>query len=454
MLFIHGLGGGSSKTWGAFPELIAKDTQLAGFDVAFFDYPASLFSGRFRKTAPKAQRLARALHTEITNKYRGYAAIVLVAHSLGGLVARRYLADRVMATVNTPDAATPVTKLLLYAVPNDGAGLAAVGRHLSRRQRQIKQLCRDSEFIDDLNTTWETLHVGDRIDLRYVVAAQDAVVSEKSASGLQGLAHPIDVLVNCDHRSCVKPRTADDLAFIVLKNFVRTPPPARPTPAAGASGRMKVIGFDLDGSLLRGLTFSWTLVWRYLDYPADVQQKGMREFLTGKKEYAEWCSWAVSMFQARQLTRADLQGLAKTLTVTKNLEQAVTMLKQRGFTVALISGGIDVFLYEKIPNADELFDHIFINRLEFDANGVVSGVKATEYDFKGKADALQLVAESVGCTLAESVFVGDGFNDGPVSAQAGLSIAYPPISAERSAVSTYRIEEDDLMRVTEIVLSA
>ena len=102
----------------------------------------------------------------------------------------------------------------------------------------------------------------------------------------------------------------------------------------------------------------------------------------------------------------------------------------------MISGGIDVLLYELIPDTDDLFDHIFINKLRFDAKNVVSGVEATPYDFEGKADALEKMCAEHGYTLDRSVFVGEGFNDGDASAKAGLSIAYPPRDFELEAAIT------------------
>jgi|HubBroStandDraft_6_1064221.scaffolds.fasta_scaffold264884_1 hypothetical protein len=51
----------------------------------------------FSRKAPSIQELAAALRTEINNRYVEFGSVVLVCHSLGGLIARKYLLDEVKA---------------------------------------------------------------------------------------------------------------------------------------------------------------------------------------------------------------------------------------------------------------------------------------------------------------------------------------------------------------------
>jgi phosphoserine phosphatase len=159
------------------------------------------------------------------------------------------------------------------------------------------------------------------------------------------------------------------------------------------------------------------------------------------------------MFRAKGLRREHFKDIVKNLALTNNLREGLNTLKRDGFVLAVISGGIDTILYEMIPDADTLFDYVFINKLKFDANGLIAAVDATPYDFDGKADALKRICAERGFTPDQTVFVGEGFNDGHVSAMAGLSIAYPPRAFETEAASHVLIEEDDLMKVVEIVMN-
>jgi phosphoserine phosphatase len=113
---------------------------------------------------------------------------------------------------------------------------------------------------------------------------------------------------------------------------------------------------------------------------------------------------------------------------------------------------VDVFLEEKLPDAYELFDYIFINRLQFDDQGIIRGVESTPYDFAGKATALEFLAETHGTTLANVAFVGEGFNDSTVASKVGLSIAYPPTAYGMKAASKIEIIDDNLLLILDHVM--
>jgi phosphoserine phosphatase len=145
--------------------------------------------------------------------------------------------------------------------------------------------------------------------------------------------------------------------------------------------------------------------------------------------------------------------MAKNLWITKGLQDTLLTLRGSGFILALISGGIDTFIEELIPNAADLFDYICINRLEFEKpSGLVSSIVPTPFDFAGKAAALEAICIRHGCTLKQAVYVGEGLNDAEVVKAAGMSIAYPPGDATVDAASRVEVKEDDLSKILEHVL--
>jgi phosphoserine phosphatase len=168
--------------------------------------------------------------------------------------------------------------------------------------------------------------------------------------------------------------------------------------------------------------------------------------------YQEWCDWCWKNFRSRNLKRQQFPEIVKGITVTKSLREAIVTLKADGFITAIISGGMDVFLEELIPDADQLFDHIFVNKIKFDQEGIISGIDATPYDFEGKVNALELICAKHGYHISDAVFVGEGFNDEFVAAKAGLTIAYPPTDQGFRTASAIEIEEDDLLKVVDRVL--
>jgi predicted alpha/beta hydrolase family esterase len=184
------------------------------FDVAVYTYPTSLFSLPFISHPPKIQTLAEGLRTQIENRYARYMSIVLVCHSLGGLIARKYLIDEVKN--KRP---LKVQKLILYAVPNTGDGLADVAKIVSWRHGPIAQLCRSADLIQFLNEDWANLGLAERVMVKFVIAGQDSVVSEESAKAFW--ANPdTETIVSKGHIDVVKPEKATDDAFLILRNFI------------------------------------------------------------------------------------------------------------------------------------------------------------------------------------------------------------------------------------------
>jgi HAD superfamily phosphoserine phosphatase-like hydrolase len=226
--------------------------------------------------------------------------------------------------------------------------------------------------------------------------------------------------------------------------------------------RYKVVVFDLDGTLVRGndFTFSWERIWTKLNFAKGVRQELRSAYRlraeTSEAEriaaYRAWCQEAANRFRTRGLTRSRLQAIAADLSLTINCREALTTLRKAGFVTAIVSGGVHTFLDDVFPDFRTYFDFAFINELTFDANGVVSGVNATAYDFEGKANALAEVCSRSGCGLDESVFVGDQFNDETIMLKAGLAIAYPPGDTVVSDSAHVAITDDDLTSILSHVI--
>jgi HAD superfamily phosphoserine phosphatase-like hydrolase len=236
------------------------------------------------------------------------------------------------------------------------------------------------------------------------------------------------------------------------------------SPVPASRWRYKVVAFDLDGTLLRGdgFQFSWESIWSGLAFSMAVQQELRKEYRARAsaaadprvriEAYRDWCRSACEHFKARKLTREKVRSLGEPLRLTRNFETALAKLRQERIVTALISGGIHCFLEDKVPEFRNWFDFVFINVLKFDANGLLTDVVATEFDFEGKRDALRMVADRAGCTMDETVFVGDGFNDEAILLAAGKGIAYPPKDQAVVGASQVLIQDDDLEQILEHVL--
>jgi phosphoserine phosphatase len=110
------------------------------------------------------------------------------------------------------------------------------------------------------------------------------------------------------------------------------------------------------------------------------------------------------------------------VTVTRGVPEMIAAVQAAGGKVAVVSGGFHEIID---PLAERLgLDHWRANRLEV-ADGVLTGrVIPPIVDAAAKAEALQEWADAAGIPIAQTLAVGDGANDLPMMALAGLSVGF------------------------------
>jgi HAD superfamily phosphoserine phosphatase-like hydrolase len=467
-IFVHGLGGSrycKKATWGYFPRFLYED--LPGVDVGLYRYRTLLRRLRFTRSIELRDEASvfADIVRDLTTQTEPYEKIILVGHSRGGLLCKALIWRLIQ---NHEENILPkIRGLILMATPQLGS--IEVPRFAWGWTADSRALRPHGELITGITeafTNFVNPRIGQTIPDRItvptfsVMAASDQWVDRLSAGFDLPATQQKNVIGR--HTSIVKPKSKDSDAYRFVLNKISeciqwqpAPTPAiamLPTKSGPASGRYRVIAFDLDGTLLRGLEFSWTVVWNYLKFPEQVRKTGMLRYRRHQFSYREWCEWACEQFRSRGLKREQFSEIVKGVTVTKNLHEAIATLKADGFITAVISGGIDVFLEELVPDAPKLFDHIYVNKLKFDQNGLISGVEATPYDFEGKPVALEQVCRDHGYQMSDAVFVGEGFNDESMLDKAGLRIAYPPTAQGFSTACASEIREDNLMKVVESVM--
>jgi pimeloyl-ACP methyl ester carboxylesterase len=215
LLFIHGLGGARSATWGDFPSYLMSFPSIAdNYVVDYYSFPTQIVRLPFSARAPKIQVLADGLRTQI--KYANHERVTLLCHSLGGLVAKQYLIEEIDSRRELS-----VDGVLFFGVPNNGAELAAIGNLISWRQHQLKQLRKDADIIELSNRAWHRLDVHNKIRLKYIVGSQDRVVDRLSAQEYWGNPD-VETVIGCGHIDIVKPKSADDLVVRMVRDFLLT----------------------------------------------------------------------------------------------------------------------------------------------------------------------------------------------------------------------------------------
>lgn len=214
IVFIHGLSGTASSTWGNMMGLCSADPALSTYALASYSYPTALLRLPFMPRMPKLQQLAHGLATELETLHPNRKQIALVAHSLGGIVARQYLLSEIKAGRHPR-----ITKLLLYAVPNTGASLAAFGGWLSWEHAHLTQLRPDSDVLDILNNDWINQGVENKVEVHYVVGGADRIVKPEGARPYFG-QNNVSTLIGYNHRSIVAATGLSDIRYATLRRFI------------------------------------------------------------------------------------------------------------------------------------------------------------------------------------------------------------------------------------------
>lgn len=234
VLFIHGLGG-SYTTWNNFSTKLNKDwKEKDSFALEYDDYYTStkkIFVYTFvvkNIFGNSIDNLARHLETFINTVCEKYKNIILVCHSMGGLVARKYLINK----LNKDRDIGKVKALITYATPHHGSTIANISKTIFhspisilsfgslRLFTQIKDLSKNGKFIQNLNSEWSKLNVSSKIDFYRVAGLSDWVVNEESASfEFDKNAFPC---ANKDHFSIIKPHPyINDIALYVTYNYLK-----------------------------------------------------------------------------------------------------------------------------------------------------------------------------------------------------------------------------------------
>ncbi len=150
---------------------------------------------------------------------------------------------------------------------------------------------------------------------------------------------------------------------------------------------------------------------------AEITERAMRGEIDFKESFRE----RVALLKG--LDASVMKDIAEKMPITEGVDRLMTVLKQCGYKIAILSGGFTYFgeyLQRKYG-----IDYVYANELEIDENNRLTGRYLGEVvDGKRKAELLKLLAQVEKVNLAQTIAVGDGANDLPMLSEAGLGIAF------------------------------
>lgn len=216
--------------------------------------------------------------------------------------------------------------------------------------------------------------------------------------------------------------------------------------------KYKLVCFDVDGTLIDNVTFSWQVFHDYFQTDKHRREDAKNAFFNGKISYMQWAEHDINLWKEKNAKKWEFLDAMKHLKLMDGAIETLSELKKRGIKLAIISGSISIILEKFIPNYGEFFDDVFISRIYFDKDGSIGKVEATEFDIDGKALALKIIAEREKINLKECVFVGDYLNDIKIMKEAGLGIAFNCRFDELKRIADVSIDKKDLREILRFIL--
>lgn len=180
----------------------------------------------------------------------------------------------------------------------------------------------------------------------------------------------------------------------------------------------RLICFDMDSTLIQTECIDELAMRAGVgDKVKAITERAMR----GEIDFKESFTQRVSLLKGLDISV--MKDIADHLPITEGADRLMSVLKRCGYKIAILSGGFTYF-GEQLRRRYGI-DYVYANELEIDENGKLTGRYVGDIvDGKRKAELLKLIAQVEQVNLAQTIAVGDGANDLPMIAEAGLGIAF------------------------------
>lgn len=179
----------------------------------------------------------------------------------------------------------------------------------------------------------------------------------------------------------------------------------------------RLIVFDMDSTLIQ----SEVIVEMAKKFGVgDKVHQITEEAMNGKLNFDQSLEQRVALLKG--MPKKDLDDILSNIKLTDGVEEFIKTVRNLGYKTAIISGGFNHFAHAFKERLN--IDYAFSNDLEVEDGKLTGKVRGSIVNAEKKAILLELLAQQEGIKLEQVVAIGDGANDLPMLAKAGLGIAF------------------------------
>lgn len=211
---------------------------------------------------------------------------------------------------------------------------------------------------------------------------------------------------------------------------------------------VQLVAFDFDGTLSEAEMN--VLLGRRVGAEAEMADITTRA-MNGDLEYAESLRSRVALLEG--LSEDKVDEALQSVSLRPDAPLVLSALNDASLNTVILTGGFERGVRGALNRAHISVDRVVANRLITDNGRLTGSVEGPLIDTP-KDEILRSVATDFGVPLKDIVAVGDGANDRPFLAAAGLAIGYDPKPAIDDVIdesTTSMIELIDILRQARVL---
>ena len=122
--------------------------------------------------------------------------------------------------------------------------------------------------------------------------------------------------------------------------------------------KYRLVCFDVDGTLIDNVTFSWQVFHDYFQTDRHRREDARQKFFSGKITYLQWAEHDINLWKEKNAKKEDFLKAISNLRLMDGAIETLEELKKSGIRLAIISGSLNVVLERFIPNYNLVLHYI------------------------------------------------------------------------------------------------